>query len=133
MKIFWDDAFRVCSIALLLVLAIPAFASKDLYPFSTPDQQNRFYTLTSELRCLVCQNENLAESNAALANDLREQIHTQILNGKTDNEIIHYLVSRYGHFILYRPPLDASTIGLWAGPFLILLIGIFYLVKRAQK
>jgi cytochrome c-type biogenesis protein CcmH len=107
---------------------LPLFAVEDYYPFSLPKDQERFQTLTSELRCLVCQNENLAESNAKLAIDLRNQIYQQIKIGKSNQAIIHYLVTRYGDYILYRPPFNFSTLLLWIAPFLVLFFGMIYLI-----
>ena len=122
----------------ILILCIPLhlFAANDFYQFDTPTEQNRFATLTSQLRCLVCQNQNLAESNAALAVDLRQQIYEHIQQGQSDKEIIDYLVERYGNFILYRPPFVAATWGLWLGPLVFLLVGIvgllFYIHKKEK-
>src|SRR5579862_619714 len=104
---------------LIIMLIIPCqlLAGADYYQFNSPDQQHQFQTLTTELRCLVCQNQNLAESNAGLAADLRGQIYQQIQHGKTNKEIVDYLSARYGDFILYNPPLNSHTLGLWFGPF----------------
>jgi len=120
----------------LLILIAPfyqAIAAEDYYHFTTPQQQQRFESLTAELRCLVCQNQNLAESNAALATDLRNQIYQQVQHGLSDKQIVDYLVARYGDFILYRPPLNIETIGLWFGPFLILIMGVSYLIFYLQR
>ena len=111
-------------------------AAQDFYHFDQPSQQQRFDSLTTELRCLVCQNQNLAESNAALATDLRGQIYQQILKGQSNKQIIDYLVSRYGDFILYRPPVNVATLGLWFGPLLLLIVGLgylFYYLKRNMR
>ena len=113
---------------LVILLSLKLFATEEYYPFSLSQDQQRFQTLTSELRCLVCQNENLAESNAALAIDLRNQIYKQIQRGESNQAIIRYLVARYGDYILYRPPLNIATLLLWATPFLILFFGIAYLI-----
>lgn len=114
----------------------PCFAAQEKYPFTHSAQQVQFESLTSELRCLVCQNQNIAESNAALANDLRDQVYHQILQGKSDKEIIDYLVARYGNYILYQPPLNSGTIILWGAPFLFLVFGVgylFYYIKKSRK
>lgn len=84
----------------------------------------RLADIAHELRCLVCQNQSIADSNAGLAVDLRNQIRTQISAGKTDQEIRDFMVARYGDFVLYRPPLKASTALLWVGPFVLLVIGM---------
>jgi len=86
--------------------------------------------LAAELRCLVCQNQSLADSNAELAVDLRRQIREQLGRGASERDVLDYMVQRYGDFILYRPPLKASTVLLWCGPFLLLGLGIFFLVRR---
>ncbi|MDR3492211.1 MAG: cytochrome c-type biogenesis protein CcmH [Gammaproteobacteria bacterium] len=112
----------------ILLFTTSCFAAQDLYQFSEPRQEQRFLELTKQLRCLVCQNQNLAESNAALATDLRTQIYNQIQQGKSDKSIVDYLVTRYGNFILYNPPINSGTVALWFGPFLILLLGLAYLI-----
>ncbi len=116
---------KIWGIVLLWILLFPlAFAAEDLYTFSSPDQQQNFEALTTELRCLVCQNQNLAESNAPLAADLRGIIYRQVQQGHSQQEIRDYLVARYGNFILYRPPFNAATLGLWLGPLAVLLMGL---------
>jgi len=105
------------------------FAANDIYSFHSTQQQNQFETLTTELRCLVCQNQNLAESNAPLASDLRQQIYQKILQGQSTQDIINYLVARYGDFILYQPPLRVTTFLLWFGPLLFIVIAIIILFR----
>lgn len=118
---------------LFIALLQPGLAAVDYYQFNNPEQQKRFQSLTGELRCLVCQNQNLAESNAPLANDLRNQVYQQMQHGQSDQQIVNYLVARYGSYILYRPPLNAATIGLWFGPVLLLIIGIGYLMHYLRR
>ena len=89
--------------------------------------------LSSELRCLVCQNQTLADSNAGLAVDLRNSIREQMKGGASDQEIIGFMTARYGDFVLYRPPLKATTLLLWFGPFLLLAIGAFLLVRLIRR
>ncbi len=97
----------------------------------------RLKKLSSELRCLVCQNSTLADSDAPLAKDLRNEIRNQMQAGKTDDEVVEYLVTRYGDFVRFRPPVNASTALLWFGPFIMLLIGaitlFLVLKKRADE
>jgi cytochrome c-type biogenesis protein CcmH len=88
--------------------------------------------LAHELRCLVCQNQSLAESNAPLAQDLRNEIREQMAAGKSDQDVIDFMVQRYGDFVLYRPPFKASTLFLWAGPFLFLALGFFLLFRLVR-
>src|SRR3954453_15019801 len=94
-----------------------------------PALDRRVANLAHEMRCLVCQNQTIAESNAPLAVDLRNQIREQLSAGKSEREVVDFMVARYGDFVLYRPPFKATTLFLWAGPFLFLVIG-FYLLGR---
>jgi len=102
-----------------------------------PVAEKRLQELSAELRCLVCQNQNIADSNAELAQDLRREIRSMIKDGKSNGDIIDFMVTRYGDFVLYRPPLKASTLLLWGGPLALLLIGILalrgYLRRRSLK
>jgi cytochrome c-type biogenesis protein CcmH len=95
--------------------------------------EKRLMTLAEDLRCLVCQNQTLADSNAPLAEDLRNEIREQMRKGSTDREIVDYLVARYGDFVRYRPPLKATTILLWFGPALLLAVGFAVLVRRVRR
>ncbi len=98
-----------------------------------PQIENRLMNLAKELRCLVCQNETLADSQADLAQDLRAQIREQMKAGKTDKEIVTYLTDRYGQFVLYRPPVEPTTYLLWFGPFLFLLAGLAILFRYVKQ
>jgi cytochrome c-type biogenesis protein CcmH len=98
-----------------------------------PDVERRVAGLANELRCLVCQNQTLADSNAPLAVDLRNQIRSQLQAGRSEQEVVDFMVARYGDFVLYRPPLKASTVALWAGPFVILALGLGFLVLRIAR
>ncbi len=98
-----------------------------------PVLEARLKAMSHELRCLVCQNQTLSDSNAPLAEDLRREIRAQMREGKTDQEVIDYLVTRYGDFVRYRPPVNNSTALLWFGPFLILIIGGFVLYRVLKK
>jgi cytochrome c-type biogenesis protein CcmH/NrfF len=95
--------------------------------------EERVKTLAHELRCLVCQNQTIADSNADLAIDLRAQIREQIQAGKTDAQIKDYMVARYGDFVLYRPPVQSNTVLLWIAPFLLLVGGIAFLFRQLSK
>lgn len=106
----------------LLAICQHSVAAEDYYTFKSDDQKQRFALLTSQLRCLVCQNQTLAESNAPLASDFRNQIYEKIISGQSDKNITEYLVSRYGNFILYQPPFDKATLVLWFGPFAMLFL-----------
>ena len=95
--------------------------------------EKRTAALAQELRCLVCQNQTLADSNAPLAVDLRNQIREQLASGKSERDVKDYMVARYGDFVLYRPPFKATTLLLWIGPFLFLALGIFFLLRTARR
>ena len=98
-----------------------------------PDIEKRVNELAVELRCLVCQNQTLADSNAPLAVDLRNQIREQLKDGASERDVLEFMVARYGDFVLYRPPFKATTLLLWAGPFLLLLAGVALLVRRLRQ
>ena len=118
--------------ALVAGLAILVATAADTR-FDDPAQQARYEDLINELRCLVCQNQTIADSNADLALDLREKVAEQIAAGRSDAEIIAYLTARYGDFVLYRPPVQPNTWLLWSGPFLLLAIGGLVLVVTLRK
>ena len=101
--------------------------------FATKHDALRYQALTEELRCLVCQNQSLADSNAELATDLRQRIYTMITEGASNEEIIDFMVARYGNFVLYRPPLTRSTLLLWFGPLVLALIGVTLLVIKIRN
>jgi len=103
------------------------------FEFSTPEQEQRYKDLAEELRCLVCQNQSLADSHAELAQDLRNEVYRMIVQGHSDQEIVDFLVTRYGDYVLFRPPLKTGTVLLWAGPFLMLIGGILIVVRFIQK
>lgn len=108
-------------------------AEVEVKKFNNLKQEQRYKYIIDELRCLVCQNQNIAGSNAGLAKDLREQVHKMILQGKNDEEIFDFMVTRYGDFVLYRPPFKVSTFLLWIGPFIILILGLFVLIRFIRQ
>src|SRR6476660_40694 len=118
----------------ILTLGVPVIAF-DVRPESGDDPviENRLMNLSKELRCLVCQNETLADSQAGLAEDLRREIREQMKAGKSDKEIISFLTQRYGQFILYRPQVTPTTYLLWFGPFVILIAGFFILFRYIRQ
>ncbi len=120
---------------ILLFCLLPTFSyageAKDLA--ADPVLEKRMIGLAEKLRCLVCQNESLASSHAELAEDLRREVREQMAQGKSDQEIIDYLVARYGDFVLYEPPVKSYTLLLWFGPFALLLIGGGVLVFQLRK
>lgn len=128
-------AMRIFALALVLISGI-AFAQSPSQPLQsiTPEMEQRLKLLETELRCLVCQNQTLADSPAGLADDLRREIRGLALAGKTNAEIKEFLQTRYGDFILYRPPVKNSTWLLWAGPFALLVVGgiVFAFIVRRR-
>lgn len=122
------------AIVFLLVL-LPAYAvAIDVTePFEDPAKEARYQRLVAELRCLVCQNQTVADSNAPLAVDLREQVRSRIEAGHSDAEIIGFLTERYGAFVLYRPPLQWRTLLLWSSPLLLLALGLFIAVRFLRQ
>ncbi len=98
-----------------------------------PELEKRVMNLSQELRCLVCQNETLADSRAGLAEDLRREIREQMKAGRSDKEIIAFLTARYGQFVLYRPPVQPTTYLLWFGPFAFLLVGLGFLYRYLKQ
>ena len=101
--------------------------------FDDAGQRQRYKTLIYELRCLVCQNQNLADSDADLAADLRREVYRMIRDGNSDAEVIDFMVARYGDFVLYRPPLKAKTVLLWTGPFVLGIGGIVLLLVQLRR
>ncbi|MEZ5509139.1 MAG: cytochrome c-type biogenesis protein [Gammaproteobacteria bacterium] len=121
-------------LSLMLTCGI-AFATIDAYEFKTPDDEQRFRVLVEELRCPKCQNQNIADSNAGLAKDIKDRVHRLINEGKDNGEITDYMVERYGDFITYRPPVRPVTWFLWFGPFALALLAAFiiFMIKLRQK
>jgi cytochrome c-type biogenesis protein CcmH len=120
----------------LLAGSTAAFASNSATEAALaadPVAEKRLLKLSEELRCLVCQNQNIADSNAELAQDLRREIRAMIGAGKSDKEIIDFMVVRYGDFVLYRPPVKGTTLLLWGGPVVLLVLGIFILVRYQRR
>lgn len=124
---------RILFLLALFTFVPCAQAAVEINQFSDPQHEARYKKLIDELRCLVCQNQNLADSNAELAQDLRAQVYKMIEAGNSDQEIIDFMVMRYGDFVLYRPPFKLRTAMLWAGPFLLLIFGIGYLVIYLRR
>jgi cytochrome c-type biogenesis protein CcmH len=129
---------RVVSQLLLLCLVLLAISSQiiaqEAKPVAEdPELEERVMNLSKELRCLVCQNETLADSRADLAVDLRREVREQMKVGKTDKEIIAFLTARYGDFVLYRPPVSPATYLLWFGPFALLVLGLGVLYRYLKQ
>src|SRR5919106_2786567 len=117
----------VARFVLLLAFCAAAWGAED------PMLEKRVAALADELRCLVCQNQTLADSNAPLAVDLRNQIREQLAKGASERDVVDFMVARYGDFVLYRPPFKASTIALWFGPFIFLILGVWFVRRVARQ
>lgn len=141
MKTFFATLAAVLTLGFGVSSAMPAVAqtaapSKEAAATAfDPVEHKRVLAISEQLRCLVCQNQSIADSNADLAVDLRNQVIEQINAGRTDKEIIDYMVDRYGDFVLYKPPFKASTVILWVGPVALFLIALvaFYMNLRRRK
>jgi cytochrome c-type biogenesis protein CcmH len=129
------DVLKGLVIILFLFLFVPSTAlSKEAIPVAEdPEVEKRMLTLTMDLRCLVCQNESIADSRADFSNDIRREIREQIKANKSDQEIIQFLVDRYGDFVLYNPPMKPTTILLWFGPIILFIIGLGVLVVYLRR
>jgi cytochrome c-type biogenesis protein CcmH len=121
--------FLIIGLALLSL----AHARVEVHQFDSPEQEDSYNKLVAELRCLVCQNQNLADSNAELAVDLRRKTYEMVKQGQSEKQIADFMVDRYGEFVLYRPPLNSSTLLLWVGPFVILVIGVTLLLRTIRR
>jgi len=129
---------RLLALMAMLLFACAAAAADAVPTVTDPVTNRRAVHLAEQLRCLVCQNQSIADSNAELAVDLRRQINEQIAQGRNDGEILDFMVQRYGDFVLYQPPFKAATLLLWLGPGLLLAMGVGVLIynlrrRRAQR
>jgi cytochrome c-type biogenesis protein CcmH len=124
---------RVLSFLLLAATAAWTLAKEAAPAAADPVLEQRVTALASELRCLVCQNQTIADSNAPLAEDLRNQVREKMRQGASDSEIVDYMVARYGDFVLYRPPLKLTTVLLWFGPLLLLAGGFVVMLRRVLR
>lgn len=121
---------------LLLLFSMPVAYAEDhaeLYRFASPKHQERFQDLTHQFRCLVCQNQTLADSNAPLAVDMKNKIFTMVVDGANDQEITDFLKQRYGDFISYQPPFNQATFLLWLGPLGILILSLLVVFRRLKS
>lgn len=118
---------------LVMLLAAQVRAAEELFPFESDATRERYRRFTQELRCPKCQNQNIADSNAPIAEDLRRELHRLLSEGRSDAEIIDFMVSRYGEYVLYKPPLDPRTWLLWGAPVLLLAIGAVVLYRLQSR
>ena len=127
---------RILTLTLCLLLSAfspAALSAIDTFEFETIEQEQVFHDLTKILRCPKCQNQNISDSNAELAKDLRNKTYELVKAGKSEDEVVDYMVARYGNFVRYDPPITPATIFLWLGPLLFILFGFMVLYKQAQK
>jgi len=132
----WSSAVALGVLIIGCLLAAPALAAVSAYEFTDPADEARFRRLIEELRCPKCQNQTIADSNAPLSEDLRERVYAMIQQGRSDGEIVEFMVARYGDFITYRPPLKPVTWPLWFGPLLLTALGglgLVIWVRRRQR
>ena len=126
-------------ISKLILLIVVTFslstvaAPIETFKFDSPETEKVFHKLSEELRCLVCQNQNIAESNADLAKDLRLEIYTMLSDGKSEDEIVDFMVQRYGDYVLYRPPFNPMTWLLWFGPAIVFAFGLVFVVRYMKS
>lgn len=123
----------ILSVMLMLFAGTSSAVVFEPREFSSAQHEARYRQLNEELRCLVCQNQNIAGSDAALAQDLRREVYRMLNEGLTDEQIVDYMVQRYGDFVLYRPPLSPLTVALWTGPFVLLLLGMIFLWRIMSR
>ncbi|BAO43471.1 cytochrome c-type biogenesis protein [Thiolapillus brandeum] len=124
---------RAFGLVVMLLFSAAGLARIDTYQFSDPQQEDLYHELTQELRCLVCQNQNIADSNAELAKDLRRKTYQMVIKGQDKDQIVDYMVRRYGDFVMYKPPFKTSTLVLWLGPVIILVLGVIVLIRIIRR
>ena len=116
-----------------LLFSSMAFSAIDALNFTFPQQESDYHQLTQSLRCPQCQNNNIADSNATIAVDMRGKVFELLQEGKSKNDVVDYMVARYGNFVTYDPPMTASTLVLWIAPLLLVLLGVVFLLRRKPK
>ena len=121
------------SASLALLVVAQAHARFETHDFATPQMEQDYNVLVAELRCLVCQNQNLADSNAELAQDMRLKVYKLLSEGNTRDEVVDYMVTRYGDFVMYRPPVKPSTFLLWFGPLIFFVIAAIVVISYVRR
>jgi cytochrome c-type biogenesis protein CcmH len=124
---------RLCTCIGLLFISLSGFAAIEVHEFDNDVDRQRYQTFIDEMRCPKCQNQNLAGTNSPIAMDLRRELELMIKDGKSDKEIVDFMVERYGEFILYRPRLSPATILLWGAPVFLLIFGVIMLLLIVRK
>ena len=127
-------SFKAIALSVFMLLFVFSVfsisAAEDKFTFDTPAQRESFLKLTAELRCPMCQNQNIADSDAMIAHDMRRKVYALLKQGKTEQEVIEFMKSRYGDFVHYQPPVTAATLWLWAGPVLFIFIALIVVIRR---
>jgi putative cytochrome c-type biogenesis protein ccmH len=116
-----------------LLFSVSASAAIDALNFSSPQQEDDYHALTQELRCPQCQNNNIADSNAVIAVDMRGKVFELLQEGKSKQDVVQYMVDRYGNFVTYDPPLTSATVVLWGAPIILILFGVLFVFRRKQS
>jgi cytochrome c-type biogenesis protein CcmH len=116
-----------------LFIAFSAFSAEDNFAFDTPAQRAQFLNLTAELRCPMCQNQNIADSDAMIAHDMRRKVYALLKEGKSEQEVIDFMKARYGNFVHYQPPVTIATMWLWAAPVLFVVFALLFVVRRKSS
>ena len=124
---------RVLMLLICLLSSLPLFAAEEILPFADPKQQALFRELTQELRCPKCQNQNIADSNAVVAVDMRNKTYELVQQGKDKTQVIEFMKLRYGDFVHYQPPLQLSTIWLWLLPALLVIGMVWFVIQKHQQ
>ncbi len=124
---------KLVQIFALMLVCSQCYAGVEYKKFNDPKKEQAYKILIDELRCLVCQNQTIADSNADLAKDLRRQVYEMLEQGKSQDEIVEFMIQRYGDFVMYNPPFKAKTSLLWIGPFVFLVIGLILLVVLSRR
>ncbi|CAM3696195.1 cytochrome c-type biogenesis protein CcmH [Rouxiella silvae] len=124
---------RLLSIFLGLALSFSVFAAIDTYQFKSVQQEQQYRQLTEQLRCPKCQNTNIAASDSIIAADMRTKVYQLLNEGQSSKQIVDYMVARYGNFVTYEPPVTPSTLILWVGPALFVLVGALVIILRARR
>ena len=123
---------RFYTSVVLLLVSVCAIATEDSYYFDTPGQRESFLSLTQELRCPMCQNQNIADSDAMIAHDMRRKVYSLIQEGKSEQEVIDFMKARYGDFVHYNPPVTFATLWLWLTPLLFVLFALVFVFFRKK-
>lgn len=132
-KITRGKLMKKLTALILLLFSVSTFAAIDVLEFSSQQQEKDYKELTQELRCPQCQNNNIADSNATIAVDMRHKVFELLQEGHSKQDVVNYMVDRYGNFVTYNPPLTAATIALWVVPALLVVIGVIVVFRRKVK